>query len=170
MQSLEARAVRTFAAGTVRTLRAGTSLHITQSPLPEIQTEAQTEIHTEAPAPTHPGYNVIRVAHLGINNLPKPATDSLAELFGDVPELLGEVLQSLQAQTQSKTQGKTHSDTPLHTQRDVNGQALPLRPDALIQTAQELGYANQCELLRADLVWRPLITHEAGTSLFLIHR
>ncbi len=96
MQALEARFERTFAGGTVRTLRAGTHVHITQSPLPDLR-DAQGH------ARVHPGFNVIRVAHLGFNNLPKPAVASLAELFGDVPELLGSILQGLQAQATAGT-------------------------------------------------------------------
>jgi hypothetical protein len=83
---------------TVRTLRAGTSLHLTQSPLPDLPADVMDKQgHAPEHPVRHPGFHVIRVAHLGINNLPKPATASLAELFGHVPELLGEVLQSLQA-------------------------------------------------------------------------
>lgn len=141
MQALEARFERTLAGGTVRTLRAGTHLHITQSPLPEQAA----------------GYNVIRVSHLGINNLPKPAVASLAELFGDVPELLGSILQDLSAKSASSPHGACASSS--------QNNSINFNPASLITQAQTLGYANQCELLRADVVWRPLIVDEAGTPL-----
>ena len=175
MQALEARFERTVAGGTVRTLRAGTSVHITQSPLPDLR-DAQG--HTQS----HPGFNVIRVTHLGLNNLPKPAVASLAELFGDVPELLGSVLQGLQAQADSPgsdSQAKSasspggtcanssqnHSNSNSSRTTGLGDSAMRLNPASLITQAQALGYANQCELLRADVVWRPMIRNEAGTPL-----
>jgi uncharacterized protein involved in type VI secretion and phage assembly len=72
MQALEARHQHYFARGTVRTLRAGTRLSLTQAPLPELND------------PKHPGLNVLSVSHLGLNNLPKPAVEGLAELLGEL--------------------------------------------------------------------------------------
>ena len=88
-QALEARHQRWFARGTVRTLRAGTRFTLSQAPLPELQ------------KPDYPGFNVLSVKHLGLNNLPKPATDALAELLGDAPELLAGLLQELQVKSTS---------------------------------------------------------------------
>jgi uncharacterized protein involved in type VI secretion and phage assembly len=133
MQTLEARHERYFARSTVRTLHAGTRFTVSQAPLPELQD------------PSHPGFCVLRVWHLGLNNLPKPATQGLAELLGDVPDLLTGLLQELHAgQTQAHAQNPFGSDA-----------SAPLDTTALITQAQALGYANQCELLRADVPWRP---------------
>ena len=38
--------------------------------------------------------NVLSVHHMGINNLPKQAKDSLAQLLGEIPQLLTDLLQS----------------------------------------------------------------------------
>ena len=140
MQALEARFERTFAGGTVRTLRAGTQVHITQSPLPDL-------LDAQGHARAHPGFNVIRVSHLGINNLPKPAVASLAELFGDVPELLGNILQGLQAQahtqdsgsqgtgSQAKSASSPHKTCASRSQNN----SIHFNPASLITQAQALG-------------------------------
>ncbi|NMM08662.1 MAG: type VI secretion system tip protein VgrG [Polaromonas sp.] len=128
MQALEARHERYFARSTVRTLRAGTRFTLTQAPLPALND------------PHFPGFNVLAVSHLGLNNLPKPAVEGLAELLGDVPELLSGLLRELQC-----PQGIAPASA-----------TMLLDTAALVAQAQALGYANQCELLRADIVWRPL--------------
>jgi hypothetical protein len=112
----------------MRTLRAGTHVHITQNPLPEQVA----------------GYNVIRLSHLGINNLPKPAVASLAEFFGDVPELLGSIVQDLSAKSASGPHGTCASSSQNNSKSNGDGSAMgdnPLRlnPAALINPAQAQG-------------------------------
>jgi type VI secretion system secreted protein VgrG len=68
MEAMEVASQRWQARSTVRTLRPGTRFSLTQGPLSG---------HTE----TAPVYNVLRVVSMGINNLPGPAVDGLAELF-----------------------------------------------------------------------------------------
>jgi uncharacterized protein involved in type VI secretion and phage assembly/uncharacterized protein (DUF2345 family) len=145
-QALEARHQRWFASGTVRTLRAGTRFTLSQGPLPELND------------PKHPGFNVLSVKHLGINNLPKPAKDGLAELLGGVLELLQGLLSDLPIKSAS---------SPIETgasSYEINSD-IKLDADALLAQAQALGYANQAELIRADLPWRPLLTDETGARL-----
>jgi len=170
MQALEARHERYFARSTVRSLHAGTRLHLSQTPLPELQN------------PNHPGFAVLKVWHLGLNNLPKPAVEGLAELLGDVPLLLTDLLQelhaasawqdNLQAKSASSPEDTCASSYPINSNSSLTAAgmtagatavgttasdaAVPLDTTALLTQAQALGYANQCELLRADLPWRPL--------------
>jgi len=117
MQSHEARAQLWQARSTVRTLRAGTRFTLTQGPLQG----------ADAPAP---GYVVLRVASIGVNNLPLPALQGLAELFGPIPELLEEAVQEWAGGF----------------------------PDfaAAIAQAQSSGYANCIEMIGADTPWRPV--------------
>ncbi|NVI85478.1 type VI secretion system Vgr family protein, partial [Janthinobacterium sp. BJB401] len=82
MQSREARAQLWQARSTVRTLRAGTRFTLKQGPLPQADGAASD-------------YVVLRVASIGINNLPASASQALAELFGPVPELLQEAMPGL---------------------------------------------------------------------------
>ena len=116
MQFHEARAHLWQARTTVRTLRAGTRFTLTQGPL---QQEGDAA----------PAYVVLRVASVGINNLPVPARDGLAELLGPVPELLEEAV----------------SDW---------GDGFPDFA-AVIAQAQASGYANCIEAIAASTPWRP---------------
>ena len=117
MQAHEARAQLWQARSTVRTLRAGTRFTLTQGPLQPADGAA-------------PGYVVLRVASIGVNNLPVPALEGLAELFGPIPELLEEAVAQWSAGF----------------------------PDfaAAIAQAQASGYANCLEMLTASTPWRPL--------------
>ena len=74
MEAMEAANQRWEARSTVRTLRPGTHFSLTQGPL-------------NSQADATPIYNVLRVVSMGINNLPGPAVDGLAELFGPIPEI-----------------------------------------------------------------------------------
>ncbi|MGK5056929.1 type VI secretion system Vgr family protein [Janthinobacterium sp. LB2P49] len=117
MQAHEARAQLWQARSTVRTLRAGTRFTLTQGPLPQADGAASD-------------YVVLRVASIGINNLPAPASQALAELFGPVPELLDEAMSGL---------GDGFSDFA-----------------AAIAQAQASGYANCIEMIAAATPWRPV--------------
>ncbi|AQR70805.1 hypothetical protein BZG29_22675 [Janthinobacterium sp. LM6] len=117
MQAREARAQLWQARSTVRTLRAGTRFTLTQGPLPQADGAASD-------------YVVLRVASIGFNNLPAPASQALAELFGPVPELLDEAMPGL---------GDGFSDFA-----------------AAIAQAQASGYANCIEMIAAATPWRPV--------------
>ncbi|MDZ5632704.1 type VI secretion system Vgr family protein [Janthinobacterium sp. GMG1] len=123
MQSREARAQLWQARSTVRTLRAGTRFTLTQGPLPQADGAASD-------------YVVLRVASIGINNLPAPASQALAELFGPVPELLEEAMPGL---------GDGFADFA-----------------AAIAQAKASGYANCIEMLAAATPWRPV--HDGGDA------
>ena len=116
MQSREARAQLWQARSTVRTLCAGSRFTLTQGPLQQAGDAA-------------PAYVVLRVASVGINNLPSAAADGLAELFGPVPQLLEESMPQL-------------------------GRGL-LDFHAVIAQAQASGYANGIEMIAASTPWRP---------------
>ncbi|ATD63825.1 type VI secretion system tip protein VgrG [Janthinobacterium svalbardensis] len=116
MQSHEARAQLCQARSTVRTLRAGTRFTLTQGPL-------------QAADGAAPEYVVLRVASIGVNNLPLPALEGLAELFGPIPELLEETVQEW-------------------------GAGFPDFAAAIAQ-AQASGYANCIDMLAAATPWRP---------------
>jgi type VI secretion system secreted protein VgrG len=81
MQANEARRHLWQARSTVRTLRAGTRFSLTQGPL-----------QAGAGADADPAYVALRVVSVGVNNLPKPAREGLAELFGPIPKLLEQTL------------------------------------------------------------------------------
>ena len=117
MQAHEARAQLWQARSTVRTLRAGTRFTLTQGPLQAADVAA-------------PEYVVLRVASIGINNLPAPASEGLAELFGPIAELLEETVQEW-------------------------GAGFPDFAAAIAQ-AQASGYANCIEMLAAATPWRPV--------------
>ena len=117
MQAHEARAQLWQARSTVRTLRAGTRFTLTQGPLPPADGAA-------------PEYVVLRVASIGVNNLPAPALQGLAELFGPIPELLEETVAQW-------------------------GDGFPDVAAAIAQ-AQASGYANCIEMISASTPWRPL--------------
>ena len=121
MQAIEARGERCVARSTVRTLRAGTRLRLTQGPL-------------QAPGGDAPAYTVLRVCSVGVNNLPLPATQGLAELFGPIPELLQESLGTLEL-------GPRHI---AHFEQ-------------VIAQAMASGYANHFEAIPAATPWRPVL-------------
>ena len=117
MQSHEARAQLWQARSTVRTLRAGTRFTLTQGPLQPADGAA-------------PEYVVLRVASIGVNNLPTPALEGLAELFGPIAELLEETVAEW-------------------------GAGFPDFAAAIAQ-AQASGYANCIEMISAAIPWRPV--------------
>ncbi|KAB8044131.1 type VI secretion system tip protein VgrG [Janthinobacterium rivuli] len=117
MQAHEARAQLWQARSTVRTLRAGTRFALTQGPL-------------QAADGAAPEYVVLRVASIGVNNLPAPAREGLAELFGPIPELLEETVAEW-------------------------GAGFPDFAAAIAQ-AQASGYANCIEMITAATPWRPV--------------
>ncbi|EZP37314.1 type VI secretion system Vgr family protein [Janthinobacterium lividum] len=123
MQALEARSERCVARSTVRTLRAGTRFRLTQGPL--------QGAGGDAPAPA---YTVLRVCSVGVNNLPAPARQGLAELFGPIPELLQESLGTLNL-------GPRHIE---HFEQ-------------VIAQAVASGYANHLEAIPAATPWRPVL-------------
>lgn len=122
MEGREARAQMWSGRSTVRTLRAGTRLAVTG--LPRRQT---------GPVPT---FTILRVMSIGLNNLPTPARDALAELFGPIPELLQEI-----------ARGDLPDDLAL-----------------TVATAFELGYANWFEAVPTQFPWRPQLPGSGGRS------
>ena len=120
MQGVEARRHLWHGRSTVRTLRAGTRLTILGAPRQGLG---------EAPA-----FTVVGVTSVGLNNLPAPATQALAELFGPIPELLEEFV---------------HSDA----RHDF---AL------VVAKARSMGYANCFDAVASTVPWRPLLTGADG--------
>ncbi|CDG83773.1 type VI secretion system Vgr family protein [Janthinobacterium agaricidamnosum] len=118
MQAHEARAHLWQARSTVRTLRTGTRFTLTQGPLQQLGDE-------------DPQYVVLRVASVGINNLPLPAVQGMAELFGPIPELLEESLPNLHAGFEDA--------------------------EAAMAQAHSTGYANCFEAILAATPWRPML-------------
>nr|GEU80227.1 hypothetical protein [Tanacetum cinerariifolium] len=114
MEANEARRQLWDARSTVRTLRAGTRFALTQGPL--------------AAGDQEPQYVVLRVVSVGVNNLPTPAKQGLAELFGPIPELLDEALAE-----------------------------QPENFAAVIAQAGDSGYANHFEAITATTPWRPVV-------------
>ncbi len=129
MQGLEARSHRWCGRSTLRTLRAGTRLTITGVPLQRLGVA--------------PAFTVLRVISVGVNNLPSPAQQALAELFGPLPELLHGALRGEQRQ-------------------DF---------DLVITQARDTGYANGFDAVLANVTWRPELegsdarTHAKPTAL-----
>jgi type VI secretion system VgrG family protein len=120
MQGWEACAQPCAGRSTVRTLRAGTRLTINGQP------------RAGAPA----AHAVLRVVSVGINNLPVPAQQGLAELFGPIPELLEQAFAE-----------RSPADLAL-----IIGQAL------------SGGYANSFDAVDADVIWRPQLAGSDGRS------
>ncbi|NRR30304.1 type VI secretion system tip protein VgrG [Oxalobacteraceae bacterium] len=114
MQAREARSQLWNGRSTVRTLRAGTRISVTQGPL-----------HMDG---ADPAYAVLRVSSVGVNNLPTPAQQALAELFGPIPELLSELVLT-----------------------------MPADFAQVIAQARQTGYANAFEAVAADVPWRPVL-------------
>ena len=83
-EAMEARSASWIMRSTIRTLRAGSRFTLLGGPRP-----------SDGPEPS---YTVLRVRSVGINNLPAPASEALAELFGPIPELLGETLAQADAE------------------------------------------------------------------------
>ena len=129
MEGKEARGHLWRGRSTLRTLRAGTRLRILDAPLRQLG---------EAPA-----FAVLRVASVGVNNLPSPAVHALAELFGPIPELLQEIMRSNE----------------------------PEEFALVVAQARKSGYANYFEAVAADVTWRPQLegsdgrTHPRPTAL-----
>ncbi len=116
MEAREARSQPWQGRSTVRTLAAGTRIDVTQGPL---------AMFGDAPA----SYTILRVTSVGVNNLPSPAVQALAELFGPIPELLEDVL----------------------IEADLADDDMAL----VIDQARKLGYANRFDALAAEVPWRP---------------
>ncbi|KQV79807.1 rhs element Vgr protein [Massilia sp. Root351] len=126
MQAREARSQPWRGRSTVRTLRAGSCVAVTQGPL-------------RSGAPTGdavPVYTVLRVRSVGVNNLPLPAVQALAELFGPIPELLLEAVPPEDAGDYAQT----------------------------IAQAIGSGYANSFDAIANELPWRPLLSGSGGCS------
>ena len=122
MEGHEARAQIWRGRSTVRTLRAGSRMTVMGAPRRELGDEA--------------AFTVLRVVSVGINNLPPPAQDALAALFGPIPELLLEL---------------THEHMP---------DDLPL----IIERAVKSGYANYFEAIPAEVPWRPQLPGSDGRT------
>jgi type VI secretion system secreted protein VgrG len=122
MQGREARSQLWRGRSTLRTLRAGTRLTILDAPLQQLG---------ETPA-----FAVLRVTSIGVNNLPSPAQQALAELFGPIPELLQEIV------------------------RDNAPEDFALA----IAQARKSGYANCFEAVAAEVTWRPQLPGSAGRN------
>ena len=122
MQGREARSQLWRGRSTLRTLRAGTRVTILDAPLQQLG---------DAPA-----FVVLRVTSVGVNNLPSPAQQALAELFGPIPELLQEIVRN----------------------NEPDDFALA------IAQARKTGYANCFEAVAADVIWRPQLLDSAGRN------
>ncbi len=144
MLAREARRQTWFARSTVRTLRAGTTFTLTQGPLP-----------TTDGKPSR--YAVLQVTSTGVNNLPKPAQESLAELFGPLPILLESLLTSQSNAKdndayQELDSGFDYVQTVSHTE-DVQ---------AMIAQATRSGYGNYLDAIVAETRWFPVLADGTG--------
>lgn len=106
----------------VRTLRAGTRMTISGTPVRQLG---------DAPA-----FAVLSVTSVGVNNLPPPARQALAELFGPIPELL----------------------------QDTGREDDPADLSLAIERATRSGYANCFEAIPADVTWRAQLPGSDGRS------
>jgi type VI secretion system secreted protein VgrG len=120
MEGQDARALLWHGRSTVRTLRAGTRMIVTGAP--------RKGLGNSAPL------TILRVTSIGVNNLPPPARDALAELFGPIPQLLEQIA--------------------LHHPTVDLAQAM--------SQAIESGYANCFEAVPAEVPWRPHLPGSAG--------
>ncbi|HEU4373088.1 MAG TPA: type VI secretion system Vgr family protein, partial [Telluria sp.] len=105
---------------TVRTLRPGTRIRINDIPMKKYRDSA-------------PEFTLVRVASIGVNNLPVTARNGISELFGPIPELLEDSLGKVQLADFTKA----------------------------IEQAQRSGYANCFEAIPADRPWRPMMDSSA---------
>ena len=122
MQGREARSQLWCGRSTVRTMRAGNRFTLLDAPL---QYLGET-----------PAFTLICVTSVGVNNMPSPAKQALAELFGPLPELLHEAVQANQP-----------DDFAL-----------------VVAQASKSGYANCFESIPADMPWRPELPGSSGRS------
>jgi len=122
MQAREARGQLWRGRSTVRTLRAGARMTVTGAPRRELGKAA--------------AFTVLHVWSVGVNNLPPPATQALAELFGPIPELLEE----------------------------ITGTQLSADQALVVERAVKSGYGNRFTAIPAELPWRPglLIDDDPG--------
>lgn len=121
MQGKEARGQLWSGRSTVRTLRAGTRMNVTGAPLRQLGAAG--------------AFTVLRVSSVGINNLPPPAREALAELFGPIPELLEQALR-----------------------------VVPADFGLAIAQARRTGYANCFEAIPAAAPWRPELPGSDGRT------
>jgi type VI secretion system secreted protein VgrG len=150
MEAMEVRRQLWRGRATVRTLAAGVRLTLTQGPLKE---------QRDSP----PDYVVTRVLSAGVNNMPKPAIESLGELFGALPELLEESMEALGLMPAPATR-QALADTgadPTPPPRIWPGYA----PRDLIAQILATGYANHFDMVPAALPWRPVLADGSGTRL-----
>jgi type VI secretion system secreted protein VgrG len=123
MEAYEARGFVWQGRSTVRTLRPGTRICITDIPMKKYRNEA-------------PDFVLLRVASIGVNNLPATAKNGLTELFGPLAQLLEE-----------STKG------------------IPLAEfDRAVEQAQKSGYASCFEAIPAERPWRPKMEVKAGPT------
>ena len=122
MQGKEARAHLWSGRSTLRTLRAGTRLTVLDAPLKNLGQE--------------PAFALLRVTSVGVNNLPAPAQQALAELFGPMPELLQEIVRENE----------------------------PAEFALVVAQARKSGYANCFDAIAADITWRPQLAGSEGRS------
>ncbi|MTV40019.1 type VI secretion system Vgr family protein [Duganella radicis] len=134
MQGREAAAQLWRGRSTVRTMAAGTRFTLTQGPL-SLTAGATAGSASGAADDAAPAYVLLRVRSVGVNNLPSPAQQALAELFGPLPELLAELAAAA-------------SDDFALT----------------IAQARETGYANSFDAIAADVIWRPQLPGSDGRS------
>ena len=176
----EARNKTWIARSTVRTLRPGTRFTLTQGPLSGISSISNISSSASNNAP--PELVVLNVTSVGINNLPKAAKESLAELFGSIPQLLTECLDSAKEENggdggySSKdgygrlNTGNHHSwNDGLNDDSNTFAQALQKKEEQqqlqqVITQATTLGYANHFTAIRSDIPWRPVAWEETDVS------
>ena len=154
-QSIEARNKTWQARSTVRTLRPGTRFALTQSPIEAGETYTGD--------PHAPEYVVLNVRSIGINNLPKRAVESLAEVLGDIPSVLHDCLQQLS----EASNNSAHQYNAFNAQQDFNSTNTlqnqhNTSPNPSVEHALKRGYANAFEAIRADIVWRPVLDDATG--------
>ncbi len=147
----------------IRSLRTGQRIHITGSPV--------AALNLTPGGADHAGLNVLATSHYGINNLPKQAQDSIAQLLGQAHKLLAGMLSDLQpcaspVQAIGVHLGAKQAGSPsihylssygIDSEPAVTSTACaPLHLDhsAALAQAQAIGYANVCELLEGQVPWR----------------
>ncbi len=120
MQGREARIQLWRGRSTVRTMRAGTRITVLDAPLQQLGES--------------PSFTLYRVTSVGVNKLPSPAQQALAELFGPIPELL----------------------------QEFASKQVPDDVALTIAQAVKTGYANSFEAVAADVMWRPQLQGSEG--------